>query len=381
MRCFGREAIAAHDGAALRYERLPFDHPLYIMFSSGTTGAPKCIVHGAGGTLLQHLKEHRLQSDIKPGDRFFYATSTGWMMWNWLASGLASEATLLLYDGFFNAGKDGAILLDFAAKEKATFFGTSAGYLKQIEKPGLKPRESHDLSAVRTIASTGSPLLPDSFDYVYRDFKEDVQLASISGGTDIVSCFVGGNPWGAVYRGEIQCAGLGMAVQVWDEEGKRVTGHEGELVCTQPFPSMPIYFWNDADGEKYRKAYFSEHPGIWRHGDFATRDRARGLPHPRALGRHAQPAGRAHRHGGHLQYRRAPAGDSRISRHRSGVGRHDAHRAVREDARRARASTTRSPRASSANCSRRPRRAMCPRSSSRRRICRIRAPASSSSSR
>lgn len=271
------EAIAAHEGAALRYERLPFDHPLYIMFSSGTTGAPKCIVHGAGGTLLQHLKEHRLQSDIKPGDRFFYATSTGWMMWNWLASGLASEATLLLYDGFFNAGKDGAILLDFAAKEKATFFGTSAGYLKQIEKQGLTPRKSHDLSAVRTIASTGSPLLPDSFDYVYRDFKADVQLASISGGTDIVSCFVGGNPWSPVYRGEIQCAGLGMAVQVWDDEGKRVTGHEGELVCTQPFPSMPIYFWNDADGEKYRKAYFAEHPGIWRHGDFATQTEHEGF--------------------------------------------------------------------------------------------------------
>lgn len=271
------DALAAHEGAKPRFERLPFDHPLYIMFSSGTTGAPKCIVHGAGGTLLQHLKEHRLQCDIKPGDRVFYATSTGWMMWNWLASALASRVTLLLYDGFFTAGKDGALLLDFAQEQRATLFGTSAGYLKAIEKMGLKPHESHDLSALRLIASTGSPLLPDSFDFVYRDFKPDVQLASISGGTDIISCFVGGNPWSPVYRGEIQCAGLGMAVEVWDEAGKRIVGREGELVCTQPFPSMPIYFWNDADGQKYFNAYFSEHPGVWRHGDYATETERHGF--------------------------------------------------------------------------------------------------------
>lgn len=263
------DALAAHKGATLSFRRLPFDHPLYILFSSGTTGAPKCIVHGAGGTLLQHLKEHQLQCDVKPGNRVFYATTTGWMMWNWLASALASKATILLYDGFVTAG-DGKILFDFAQRRRATLFGTSAGYIKATEKMGLKPRETHDLSALRLITSTGSPLLPDSFDYVYRDVKSDVQLASISGGADIISCFVIGNPWSPVYRGEIQGAGLGMAVEVWNAEGERVVGEQGELVCTQPFPSMPIYFWNDPQGKKYFDAYFGAYPRVWRHGDYAT---------------------------------------------------------------------------------------------------------------
>ncbi|MBI1868092.1 MAG: acetoacetate--CoA ligase [Methylocystis sp.] len=263
------DALAAHQGATLSFEPLPFDHPLYILFSSGTTGAPKCIVHGAGGTLLQHLKEHQLQCDIKPGDRVFYATTTGWMMWNWLASALASKATILLYDGFVTAG-DGKILFDLAEQERAALFGTSAGYVKAIEKLGLNLRETHDLGALRLIASTGSPLLPDSFDYVYRDIKPDVQLASISGGADIISCFVCGNPWRPVYRGEIQGAGLGMAVEVWNADGRRVVGEQGELVCTQPFPSAPIYFWNDPQGKKYFDAYFATYPGVWRHGDYAT---------------------------------------------------------------------------------------------------------------
>jgi acetoacetyl-CoA synthetase len=270
------KVLRDHEDAELRFVQLPFDHPLYIVFSSGTTGAPKCIVHGAGGTLLQHLKEHQLQCDIRPGDRVFYATTTGWMMWNWLASALASRATILLYDGF-PMESDGNALLEFAQEQRATFFGVSAGYLRAIEKLGLKPKETHDLGALRVIASTGAPLAPDSFCYVYRDIKQNVQLASISGGTDILSCFVGGNPWGPVYRGEIQCAELGMAVEVWDNEGRRRFGAEGELVCTRAFPSMPIGFWNDPEGpphagggKKYLEAYFSRFPGIWRHGDYAT---------------------------------------------------------------------------------------------------------------
>ncbi len=251
----------------LAFEQLPFDHPLYIMFSSGTTGVPKCIVHGAGGTLLQHLKEHRLHTDLKRDDRVFYFTTCGWMMWNWLVSALASEATVLLYDGSPFAA-DGRIVLDFAQAERMDVLGTSAKYLDAAAKLGLEPIKTHDLASVRTILSTGSPLAPEGFDYVYRSVKPDVQLASISGGTDIIACFALGNPTGPVWRGELQCRGLGMRVEVYDDAGRPVRGEKGELVCTAPFPSMPIGFWNDAEGTKYRAAYFERFPGVWCHGDY-----------------------------------------------------------------------------------------------------------------
>ncbi|MEW5863426.1 MAG: acetoacetate--CoA ligase [Pseudomonadota bacterium] len=261
------EFLAPFAPGEIAFEPVPFDHPLYILYSSGTTGAPKCIVHGHGGTLLQHLKEHRLHTDVKPGDRLFYFTTLGWMMWNWLVSGLASGATLLLYDGSPFAGR-GRILFDFADAEGMTHFGTSAKFIDAIAKLGLKPRESHRLEALRTLLSTGSPLLPEGFDYVYENVKADLCLSSISGGTDIVSCFVLGNPMAPVWRGEIQCKGLGMAVEVFDERGRRVIGQKGELVCTKPFPSMPVCFWNDPDGKKYRAAYFEMYPNVWRHGDW-----------------------------------------------------------------------------------------------------------------
>jgi acetoacetyl-CoA synthetase len=251
----------------LPFEPLPFNHPLYILYSSGTTGVPKCIVHGAGGALIQHLKEHRLHCDVKPGDRVFYFTTCGWMMWNWLVSGLSAEATLLLYDGSPFAGR-GNVLFDFADAEGMTHFGTSAKFIDALAKAGLKPKETHRLEKLRTIMSTGSPLLPEGFDYIYEHVKSDVCLSSISGGTDIVSCFVLGNPIGPVWRGEIQAKGLGMAVEVFKEEGKPVRGEKGELVCTKPFPSMPVGFWNDADGAKYRAAYFEKYPNVWRHGDW-----------------------------------------------------------------------------------------------------------------
>ncbi len=252
----------------LRFERLPFDHPLYIMYSSGTTGVPKCIVHCAGGTLLQHIKEHQLQGDVKQGDRLFYFTTCGWMMWNWLVSGLASGATLLLYDGSPFVGR-GTILFDYADAEGMTHFGTSAKFIDAIAKISLEPRRTHRLKELRAMFSTGSPLVPEGFDYVYANIKTDIQLASISGGTDIVSCFVGGNPISPVYRGEIQCAGLGMAVDVLDDEGRPVRRQKGELVCTRSFPVMPIGFWNDAGGAKYHAAYFDRFANVWCHGDFA----------------------------------------------------------------------------------------------------------------
>ena len=251
----------------IRFEQLPFDHPLYIMYSSGTTGVPKCIVHSAGGTLLQHLKEHRLHSDVKPGDRLFYFTTCGWMMWNWLVSGLASGATLLLYDGSPFVGR-GNILFDYAEKEGMTHFGTSAKFIDAIAKINLAPLKTRNLRKLRAIFSTGSPLVPEAFDYVYANIKRDVQLASISGGTDIISCFVLGNPLGPVWRGEIQCRGLGMDVVVLDDEARPVRRAKGELACVRPFPSMPVGFWNDPDGRKYRAAYFEKYPGIWCHGDF-----------------------------------------------------------------------------------------------------------------
>ncbi len=261
-------ALAVNPPGEVVFKRVAFDHPLYIMFSSGTTGVPKCIVHCHGGVLLQHLKEHQLHSDVRPGDRLFYFTTCGWMMWNWLVSGLACGATLLLYDGSPFAAR-GKVLFDLAEAEKMTHFGTSAKFIDAAAKLGLTPAKTHDLKPLRAMFSTGSPLSPEGFDWVYREIKQDILLASISGGTDIVSCFVLGNPVLPVYRGEIQCRGLGMAVDVFDDAGQPVRSEKGELVCSQPFPVMPVGFWNDPEGKKYKAAYFERFDNIWCHGDFS----------------------------------------------------------------------------------------------------------------
>ena len=259
--------VSAFSTGDITFERLPFDHPLYILYSSGTTGVPKCIVHGAGGTLLQHLKEQQLHTDLKRGDRLFYFTTCGWMMWNWMVSGLATGATLLLYDGspFY---PNATALFDLADTEDMAVFGTSAKYIDALNKAGAKPKDTHRLASIKTMTSTGSPLVPEGFDYVYSSIKRDLLLSSISGGTDIVSCFVLGSPLLPVWRGEIQCRGLGMKVEVYDDAGRPVVEQKGELVCCAPFPSMPVGFWNDPDGRKYHDAYFTRFPNVWCHGDF-----------------------------------------------------------------------------------------------------------------
>jgi acetoacetyl-CoA synthetase len=259
--------MSKETGLEITFEQLPANHPLYIMYSSGTTGVPKCIVHGAGGTLVQHIKELKLHTDLKREDTIFYYTTCGWMMWNWLVSSLTQGARLLLFDGSPFFPRPGA-LMQLAQDEKASIFGTSAKYLAAIEKAGVKPKTHYDLSPLKAVLSTGSPLSIESFEYVYNEIKEDVVLSSISGGTDIISCFALGNPIGPVHAGELQCRGLGMKVEAFDDNGRPVLREKGELVCTAAAPSMPIQFWNDPEGKKYRSAYFELHENIWSHGDY-----------------------------------------------------------------------------------------------------------------
>ncbi len=268
------DSFASQSG--LDFERLPFNAPLYVLYSSGTTGAPKCIIHGAGGTLFQHRKEHLLHTDLTPADTMFFFTTCGWMMWNWLVSGLAAGCTLVLYDGS-PLHPDAGVLWRMAEREGITVFGTSPRYLAALAKERYAPGAQHDLSKLRALLSTGAPLAPEQFDFVYRNIRADLHLASMSGGTDIVSCFALGNPWQPVHRGELQGPGLGMDVDVVDDLGEPVRGIAGELVCRSPFPSMPLGFWGDADGSRYRAAYFQRYPGMWHHGDYATFTASGGL--------------------------------------------------------------------------------------------------------
>ena len=261
------EYLAPHAPGGIEFTRVGFNDPLYILYSSGTTGAPKCIVHGVGPAILTHSKEHRLHSDVKPGDRVFWFTTCGWMMWNWVVGALAAEATIVLYDGspFY---PDDNVLFDFADDAKITLFGTSAKFIDACSKAGLRPIETHDLSSVESIASTGSVLVPEGFDYIYEHVKADVHLSSMSGGTDLLGCFVGTNPLAPVYRGELQAPCLAMKMDVFDAAGNPVVGEKGELVCTRSFPSMPLGFWGDDSGEKYFNAYYADYPNVWRHGDW-----------------------------------------------------------------------------------------------------------------